>query len=171
MSAAGASRGPSEVHALLRARGQTVAVAESVTGGLLCARLTDTPGASATFRGGLVVYATELKAALAGVPAPLLDAEGPVSAEVAAALAGGVRDRLAADYGLAVTGVAGPEAQAGVPVGTVFVGLATPDGGQVRQLGLAGEREDIRAATVDAAITLLRDWLVRHPSPRDTDPS
>src|SRR6266571_4838916 len=92
--------------ALLRSRRQTLAVAESLTGGLLAATIVDVPGASNAFRGGLVVYATDLKAALAGGP----------------------RQRCAADWGLATTGVAGPEQQGGHPVGTVYLGLAGPDG-------------------------------------------
>jgi nicotinamide-nucleotide amidase len=150
---------PAAVHALLRARGETVAVAESLTGGLLAAALTETPGASATFRGGLVVYATDLKARLGGVPAPLLEAEGAVSPDVAAALAGGVRDRLGATYGIGLTGVAGPEPQDGVPVGTVYLGLATPRGGQVRRLMLSGGRAAVRAAAVAAALDLLAESL------------
>jgi nicotinamide-nucleotide amidase len=148
---------PADVHALLRARGETVAVAESLTGGLLAAALTDTPGASATFRGALVVYATDLKARLAGVPAPLLQAQGAVSPDVAAALAGGVRDRLGATYGLGLTGVAGPEPQDGVPVGTVYLGLATPRAGQVRKLSLTGDRAAVRAQAVAAALALLAE--------------
>jgi nicotinamide-nucleotide amidase len=158
------SADPAPLHAALRARGATVGVAESLTGGLLSARLTDTPGASATFRGGLVVYATDLKAVLAGVPAPLLDAEGPVSPEVAAALAGGARHRLTATYGLALTGVAGPEPQGGQPVGAVFVGVAGPEGGRVRRVELPGDRPEIRRGAVDAALTLLADWLAEHPA-------
>src|SRR5438270_13848735 len=98
-----------EVHGLLLAQSVTVAVAESLTGGLLGAALTSTPGSSATFRGGLIVYATDLKESLAGVPGPLLSAEGPVSAHVAAAPAAAARDRLGAPYGRGVTGVAGPD--------------------------------------------------------------
>jgi nicotinamide-nucleotide amidase len=150
---------PAALHALLRARGETVAVAESLTGGLLAAALTETPGASATFRGGLVVYATDLKARLAGVPAPLLAAQGPVSPDVAAALAGGARDRLGATYGLGVTGVAGPDPQDGVPVGTVYLGLATPRGGQLRRLTLPGDRAAVRGAAVAAALGLLAETL------------
>jgi nicotinamide-nucleotide amidase len=156
---------PAAVHALLRARGETVAVAESLTGGLLAAALTDTPGASATFRGALVVYATDLKARLAGVPAPLLQAHGAVSPDVAAALAGGVRDRLGASYGLGLTGVAGPEPQDGVPVGTVYLGLATPRGGQVRRLALAGDRAAVRAGAVAAALDLLAESLASAEPP------
>ena len=152
-----------QVHELLLDRGATVAVAESLTGGLLGAALTATPGASVTFRGGLVVYATDLKESLAGVPGPLLDAEGPVSASVAAALAAGARDRLAATYGVAVTGVAGPDAQGGHPVGTAFVAIAGPGPrfGEVRALHLTGDRTAIRAAAVAAALDLLLAALIR----------
>src|SRR5262249_37641423 len=125
---ASAGADPAAVHAALLARNATVAVAESLTAGLLAAALTETPGASRTFRGGVVVYATDLKASLAGVPADLLAAHGPVSAPVAEALAVGVRQRLAATYGVALTGVAGPEPQGGQPVGTVYVGVAGPAG-------------------------------------------
>ena len=156
---AGADATPAAVLAALRARGATVAVAESLTGGLLTAALTEPAGASTVVRGGLVVYATDLKAALAGVPAPLLDAEGPVSPDVAAALAGGARDRLAATYGLSVTGVAGPDPQGGVPVGTVYVGLAGPGGGEVRRVALDGDRARIRDASVRAALGLLAERL------------
>lgn len=158
---------PEQVLALLVARGATVAVAESLTGGLLTAALTGPAGASAAVRGGLVVYATDLKAQLAGVPAPLLDAHGPVSPDVAAALAAGARDRLGATYGLGVTGVAGPDPQGGQPVGTVYLGLAGPDGGTVRRLALAGDRAAVRAGTVDAALSLLAAAL-RAPAPEST---
>lgn len=144
-----------DIHATLLDRGQTVAVAESLTGGLLSAALTDTPGASGTFRGGLVVYAMALKHELAGVPQPLLDAQGPVSADVAAALAAGARERLGATYGLSLTGVAGPGPAEGRPAGTVYAGLAGPNGGTVRHLQLAGGRADIRQAAVLAALALL----------------
>lgn len=146
---------PEAVLAALVAAGATVAVAESLTGGLLTAALTEPAGASKAVRGGLVVYATELKAVLAGVPVPLLDAEGPVSPDVAAALAAGARDRLGATYGLGVTGVAGPDPQGGRPVGTVYVGLAGPGSGTVRELMLSGDRAAIRAGTVAAALDLL----------------
>lgn len=146
-----------EVHRLLAQHGATVAVAESLTGGLLGAALTTTPGSSATFRGGLIVYATDLKETLAGVPGPLLEAEGPVSAHVAAALAAGARDRLGATYGVGVTGVAGPDPQNGQPVGTVHLAVAGPAEGEVRSLRCEGDREQIRAATVGAALSLLAD--------------
>jgi nicotinamide-nucleotide amidase len=150
---------PGDVLAALVAAGATVAVAESLTGGLLTAALTEPAGASKAVRGGLVVYATDLKAVLAGVPVPLLDAEGPVSPDVAAALAAGARDRLGATYGLGVTGVAGPDPQGGRPVGTVYVGLAGPGHGGVRELALSGDRAAIRAAAVDAALELLLSVL------------
>ena len=148
-----------ELVAALTARGQTVAVAESLTGGQLTAALTAPAGASAAVRGGLVVYATDLKAALAGVPVPLLAAEGPVSPDVAGALAAGARDRLGATYGLSLTGVAGPDPQGDTPVGTVFAGVAGPRGGEVRRLDLTGDRVAIRAASVRAALALLADRL------------
>lgn len=140
------------------ARSETVAAAESLTAGLFTAALTDVPGASAVVRGGVIVYATDLKASLAGVPAPLLAAEGPVSPQVAAALAAGARDRLGATYGVALTGVAGPDPQAGIAVGTVYVAVACPAGpGVVRRLDLAGDRAAVRAASVAGALALLEE--------------
>jgi nicotinamide-nucleotide amidase len=109
-------------------RGETLAVAESLTGGLLAATIVDVPGASAAFRGGLVVYATDLKASLAGVDAALLAERGPVDADVAIALADGARHRCGADWGVSTTGVAGPTRQNGIPVGTVFIGFSGPYG-------------------------------------------
>jgi len=146
---------PAAIHAALEAQGATVAVAESLTAGLLAAALTENPGASRTFRGGIVVHATDLKASLGGVPAGLLAELGPVSAPVAEAMAEGVRQRLAAGYGVALTGVAGPEPQGGQPVGTVYVGVAGPRGTVVRRLALAGDRARIRAAAVQGALDLL----------------
>lgn len=148
------------VLARLRTRGETLAVAESLTGGLLGATIVEVPGASTVFRGGLIVYATDLKARLAGVPAALLSAHGPVHADVAAALAAGARERCAADWGLATTGVAGPDPQDGVPPGTVYLGLAGPGGvAQVRRLDLTGDRPAVRSATVAAALALLAEAL------------
>lgn len=139
---------------VLRARGETLAVAESLTGGLLAATLVDVPGASDVFRGGLVVYATDLKATLAGVPKDLLDARGPVDPDVASALAEGARRCCGATWGLATTGVAGPDPQNGIAVGTVYVAVAGR-GNVVRALALDGDRAAIRAATVAAALDLL----------------
>jgi PncC family amidohydrolase len=151
------------VHERLVARDATVAAAESLTGGLLGATLTAPPGASMIFRGGVVAYATDLKETLLGVPGPLLAAEGAVSAEVAGSMAGGVRDRLQATYGVSLTGVAGPDSQDGQPPGTVFVGVAGPDDGQVRKVNLSGDRSTIRLSAVRAALELLRDLLDGEP--------
>ncbi|MCC5698600.1 CinA family protein, partial [Klebsiella pneumoniae] len=112
----------------LRQRGQTVATAESLTAGLLCAVLTEVPGASAVVRGGLVVYATDLKAGLAGVDRQLLAERGAVDPEVARQLAAGARERCGADWGVGLTGVAGPDPQDGVAPGTVHIGIAGPGG-------------------------------------------
>ncbi len=154
--------GPDRVGALLArlvARGETLAVAESLTGGLLAATIVDVPGASAVFRGGLVVYATDLKASLAGVPTPLLSAHGPVDPAVAAALAAGARDRCGADWGLATTGVAGPDSPGELPVGRVYVAVAGPGEPVVRELDLSGGRAAVRHGTVAAALDLLAEAL------------
>lgn len=138
-------------------RGQTVAAAESLTGGLLTATLVTVPGVSRVLRGGLVVYATDLKHSLAGVDAVLLAERGPVDPDVALALAQGARERCGADWGLSTTGVAGPGPQDGVPAGTVFVALAGPNGrAEVRELHVDGERQHVRDAAVATALGLLR---------------
>lgn len=152
----------------LVARRLTIAVAESLTGGLLVAELVSVPGASAVVRGGVVAYATPLKHDLLGVDAALLDERGPVDAEVARQMAAGVRERLAVDgeaaaIGLSTTGVAGPDPQHGHPVGEVWLGLALGSalGDEVlaRRLELAGDRAAIRAAAVSESLTWLRDRL------------
>jgi nicotinamide-nucleotide amidase len=150
----------------LAVRAETLAVAESLTGGLLAAMLVDVPGASRVFRGGLVVYATDLKASLAGVSADLLARRGPVDPDVALALAEGARVRCGATWGLGTTGVAGPEPQGGIPVGTVFVGCAGPGAAEVRQLQLYGDRPAIRYATVVAALNLLVGTVNARTYPR-----
>jgi len=143
----------------LRDRGWTLAVAESLTGGLLSARVVDTPGASAVHRGAVVAYATDLKATLLGVPRALLDAVGAVDPDVALHMADGVRARLGADVGVATTGVAGPDPQAGHPPGTVFVAVVAPTARRVRALDLAGDRVRVREQAVAAALGLLEDVL------------
>jgi nicotinamide-nucleotide amidase len=155
------------VHRLLAERSATVAVAESLTGGLLGAELTAMPGSSATFAGGVVAYDTRLKAALLGVPEDLLARHGAVHPEVAVAMAEGVRDRLGATYGLAVTGVAGPDPQDGRPVGTVHIGVAGPDGparAESPSLPVPGAgprvRPLVRRMTVVHALDLLRRHLL-----------
>jgi nicotinamide-nucleotide amidase len=139
---------------LLKDRRVTLATAESLTGGMVGAALTDVPGVSAVYRGGVVVYATDLKATLAGVPDDLLAAVGPVHPDTAAALASGVRERLGADYGLATTGVAGPDPQAGIEAGTVYVAAAGPTAVQVRKLRLTGDRTAVRRGSVQAVLEL-----------------
>jgi len=149
--------------ALLTSRQQTLATAESLTGGLLGAAITAIPGASAVYRGGIIAYATELKAELLGVPAGLLASCGPVHPGVAAAMAAGARARLRATWGLATTGVAGPEAVNGLPPGTVHIG-ASSGSPVTRSLALDGGREEVRRGTVEQALSLLWDVL------REEDP-
>jgi nicotinamide-nucleotide amidase len=148
---------------LMRARGETLATAESLTGGMVGAALTDVPGISAIYRGGVIVYATDLKASLAGVPADLLDHVGPVHADTAVALAQGVRERLDATYGLATTGVAGPDSQAGIEAGTVYVAAAGPAAVRVRKLSLDGDREEIRRRSVQAVLELAAELIAEEP--------
>ncbi|MBX9397718.1 CinA family protein [Streptomyces sp. TRM72054] len=152
-----------EVVRLLTVRGETVAVAESLTGGLVAAELTAVPGASKAFRGSVTAYATELKHELLGVDATLLAQRGAVNPQVAAQMAAGVRKALGADWGIATTGVAGPEPQDGQPVGTVFVALDGPfgpasgsaGGGKVEALRLNGQRAEIRMESVRSVLALL----------------
>jgi nicotinamide-nucleotide amidase len=147
---------------LLIARDETVATAESLTGGLVAAALTSVPGSSAAVRGGVVAYATDLKAALLGVPPDLLERHGAVHGAVAEAMAEGARDRLGASTGVATTGVAGPDPAEGKPVGTVFVAVAGPGGLASRQLALTRDREEIRSATVESVLGLLVGALQEH---------
>ena len=140
----------------LRNRGWTIATAESLTAGLLAATIADVPGASDVLRGGLIVYSTQLKHDLAGVPSKVLARHGAVSAETARALALGAAQRCDADVGVGLTGVAGPEPQEGRPVGTVHVGLSVPG----REpwsvtLSLAGDRSRVRRSACEAALQLI----------------
>lgn len=153
----------SQLLTLLKAHGQTLAVAESLTGGLVCAALTDIPGASAVVRGGVVAYATEMKAVLLGVPRPLLDRFGAVHPDVAVAMAEGARRRLGAGFSVATTGVAGPDPQDGWPVGTVHVAVAAEGDTIVRTLALAGDRRAIRYRTVTTSLRLLLGRLTEEP--------
>ena len=146
------------VHALVERR-ETLGVAESLTGGQLASTLVSVAGVSAAFRGGMVVYATELKHSLVGVPEELLAERGPVDPDVALELAAGARTRCGADWGLATTGVAGPEPQDGNPVGLVYVAVAGAGGSEVRELHLEGSRTEIRSASVVAALDLLSEQL------------
>lgn len=163
---------------LLAARGETLAVAESLTGGLVAAEITAAPGASAVFRGSVTAYATDVKRDVLGVEGTLLDERGAVDPEVARQMAIGVRKALGADWGIATTGVAGPASQDGKPVGTVFVAVAGPgtegmvsmrgyaDGGaegKVVALRLNGDRSEIRRESVRSVLTLLLKQLPDEP--------
>lgn len=148
----------------LTARGETVAVAESLTGGLVVAELVGVPGASAVVRGGVVAYATPVKATVLGVDAELLAERGAVDPEVARQMAAGVRIALAVDgvpatWGISTTGVAGPDPQDGQPVGTVFVGIASAAGAEAVELHLDGDRGAIRRAVVSELLARLRSRL------------
>ena len=149
------------VIAELGRRGETLATAESLTGGLVGQLLTDVSGASASYVGGVISYATRLKTTLAGVDSATLAELGPVAERTAAEMAQGVAQRCNADWGLATTGVAGPEAQAGHPVGQVFVAVSRQADGvlRVRELSLHGERAAIRQQAAAAALTLLAEAL------------
>ncbi|MBY8859949.1 CinA family protein [Nocardia sp. CA2R105] len=146
------------VRRLLSARA-TVATAESLTAGLLSATIAGVPGASAVLRGGLIVYATDLKHTLAGVDEHLLATEGPVAAGTAEQLAAGARRVCGADWGIGLTGVAGPDSQDGHAVGTVFLGVSGPESTEVLRLKLAGDRWTIRLGAVHAAVTELARGL------------
>jgi nicotinamide-nucleotide amidase len=145
---------------LASVRGLRLATAESCTGGMVAARLTDVAGSSASFMGGVVAYADEVKRSELDVPEELLEKHGAVSAEVAAAMAEGARRRLGADVAVAVTGVAGPGGGTPEkPVGRVYLHAAGPDGSLARMLDLPGEREQIRVRATVTALHLLRALL------------
>ncbi|MBW9109849.1 CinA family protein [Microbacterium ureisolvens] len=149
----------------LDARGWSIAAAESLTGGRVIATLVDVPGASAHVRGGIVAYATDVKASQLGVDADLLAARGAVDAEVAVQMAQGVRRALRADVGISTTGVAGPGAQEGKPVGTVHIAVVTPEETAVSSLELTGTRDQIRTGTVQSVLELTLAVVggIRHP--------
>jgi len=132
----------------LRRRGLTVAFCESLTAGLAAATLADTPGASSVLRGGLITYATDLKYTLAGVP----EGADPVDGDTAIAMARGARERCGADWGVALTGVAGPDPQGPHAVGEVWLGFAGPGGVDKQKLQLSGDRRQIREQAVAAAL-------------------
>ncbi|HEY6016832.1 MAG TPA: nicotinamide-nucleotide amidohydrolase family protein, partial [Gaiellaceae bacterium] len=153
---------PVEAHVLdlCRARGLTLATAESCTGGLVGARLTSVPGSSDVFLGGIVAYANETKAALLGVPPALLAEHGAVSAETAEAMAAGARRALGADVAVSVTGVAGPGGgSAEKPVGLVFLHAEGPDGGRGLRFEFPGDRDAVRRRAAAAALHLVRRLL------------
>jgi len=150
-----------EVGRLLLQRGETVAVAESVTGGLVSRRLTDVPGASRYFLGTAVCYSESAKELWAGVSRATLDAAGAVSEVTVREMASGVRERLNASWGLAITGFAGPAAGEGQPPGVVFIGLCDADGCMARRLQVPGNRSAVRARAAQAALDMLRRGLIR----------
>jgi nicotinamide-nucleotide amidase len=156
---------PEIVLDLLRERGWKAATAESCTGGLVAGKLTDIAGSSDAFAGGAVVYSNELKMALLGVPADLLEAHGAVSPEVAEAMAQGARERLGADVAVSVTGVAGPGGGTPEkPVGLVYVHVASPVGGEGRRMEWPGDRAIVRARATAGVLQLLRAHLVAAPA-------
>jgi nicotinamide-nucleotide amidase len=146
-------------HGRLVEAGRTVGVAESLTGGLISVLLTEAPGTSVTFRGGLVVYGTDVKHSIAGVRADDLAKHGAVHRVIAEQLASGARDRLSADYGIGATGVAGPGAQDGRPVGEVFIAIASGSAITARRYEFTGSRAQIRLAAAAAALSDLTDTL------------
>ena len=156
---AGRRSAPERLVARLEELGWTLGVAESLTGGLVVSSVVGVAGASAVLRGGIVAYATDLKASLLGVDATLLAAHGPVHPRVARQMAEGVRravgcDGVAADVGIATTGIAGPLSPDGQPVGTVHVAVATPLGSRVESVRLDGDRAAIRTAAAALAVRL-----------------
>lgn len=150
---------PHSLQAQLLAARATVATAESLTGGLVGAAFTSVSGSSAVYLGGVVTYATELKVSVLGVPAAVVSGPGVVSPECAEAMAVGVRALTGATYAVSTTGVAGPEAQEGKAVGTVFVGVAGPAGVGHVACALDGDRDAIRAQTVQAALSALSEQV------------
>ncbi|HEY3115511.1 MAG TPA: nicotinamide-nucleotide amidohydrolase family protein [Chloroflexota bacterium] len=152
-----------EVEALaaaLEAHHYDLAVAESCTGGSLAAAITDLPGSSSFFVGGVVAYSNDLKEQLLGVPSATLQRHGAVSEETARAMAEGIRSRTGSAMGVSTTGIAGPGgATENKPVGLVYIGVATPDGVEVRRDVWPGGRAEVRAASVRAALSLALEAL------------
>lgn len=157
------------LQAELFGRSLMLATAESLTGGRVGDVLSAAPGASGTYLGGVISYATEVKQKVLGVPGGVVDEHGVVSAECAAAMASGVRDLLGADYGLSTTGVAGPTTQEGKPVGLVFVAVAGPRGVRTDRFDFDGERPEIREQAMRAAIDVALE-VVRADDQRDGEP-
>jgi nicotinamide-nucleotide amidase len=150
---------PERIGILLGERQQTLGVMESLTGGLLSSIITDVPSSSSHFIGGLVTYSTALKAQM-GVPSEILDRYGAVSEETARAMAHAVRERLGTDFGIGITGVAGPDKQEDKPVGTVHIAVEGPEGVVVGMgPGWRASRWDNKRYSVYAALNMLRRYL------------
>lgn len=147
---------------VLTAAGQSVGTAESLTGGRLCAALVDVPGASAVVRGGIVAYAADVKVAVLGVPADVVDRHGAVAAVTARTMAERARILLGADWGVATTGAAGPTGSEGQPPGRAHIGVAGPARVVDRVLDIAGDRDAVRSGTVRAALVFLLDEVANH---------
>lgn len=143
----------------LRQAGLSLATAESLTGGGVCARLVEIPGASDVVRGGVCTYTSALKHGILGVDAELLAERGPVDGEVAAQMAQGARKLFNADYAISTTGVAGPGPADGHPVGTVYMALAMPSGTIIHRFSFTGSRNEVREQAISQAITLLDEAL------------
>ncbi len=148
--------------AALRAKGWTLGIAESLTGGAVAAEIVTVPGASAALLGAVVAYATPVKHTLLAVDAALLEAHGPVHPEVALQMADGVRravavDERPADLGISTTGIAGPESPDGQPVGTVHIGVVAPARQFHRSYRFTGSRDEVRSQARDAAIAAALD--------------
>lgn len=155
--------GAGRLVARLRRLGLTLATSESLTGGLVGAALTSVPGASSVYRGGVVAYATAIKAELSGVPSAILEADGAVSQRTAIAMAAGIRRLAGADWAVATTGVAGPDRQEGHPPGTVWLGVAGPGVSLARRYRFDGDRAAVREQAVGAALALLSECLPAGP--------
>ena len=149
-----------DIKEIFTCRHLTLSTAESCTGGLIGGLLTALPGSSGYYLGGVISYANAVKEGLLGVPGTVLETVGAVSEETAIAMAKGAQSALHSDYALSVTGIAGPGGGSEKkPVGTVWIGLATPDGVTARRFLFSGDREEVRLATVGAALTWLRDEM------------
>ena len=149
-----------QLHAELLARGKMVATAESITGGGLGGLLSAAPGASETYLGGVVSYATAVKQQLLGVTDQTVEEDGVISAACAREMAAGVRDLLKSDFAVSTTGVAGPSEQEGKPVGLVYVGVAGPHGARAVELKLDGDRAEIREQACLEAVRAVLESVV-----------
>lgn len=145
---------------VLKQRGLTITLAESCTGGLIAARLTDLPGSSEYFKGGVVAYSNELKEIFLGVPPDILKIHGAVSRETASAMAEGIRNRTSSDIGLAVTGIAGPGGDTSdKPIGLVYIALSAASGVLCSQHIFPGNRLSVRQGTSNVALNTVRRFL------------